>query len=622
MDNAARPRLMLGPGDLPALRTKVKRAPWREMWARLIADAERDDRAQPGTRAEGDYGHATAAQRCAFLYTVSGDDGWARKARAHVEPLLADPRWADRTQKGLTLYYTGKAVALAYDLCHGAPSWDAAFRAGLAAKLRAQADAVFEHGGAEQNTKSASNWQALRFSGAGLMYLTLDLPDAPADLDARIEECYRRVALYLRDNLGEAADAAGWNAEGLGYTYYAMGNGVCPFALALRRRRRDRDLRDACHAARRTLWTCYAALVKTRTGLWRPDFGDDNPGTDFEGTLGWAFDWCPPEILPGLRWWYDRTVGARGDRTYDHGRFGTISSLLCYPDPARTPEAGPMTLPAWRRLFLDTGGNGYFTWRNRYRDAGDVVAQVYVKRRGDRGHNGPDALSFRIVGLDALWAVGGGRYGPKVNGQDVYLRSMNTLYPSDPDGPLTISREAGKVVGTPPEARVDGGGHLVAAIDRSNVGVRGHVRRFVADFSARSGAEAVFIVCDTSEDGRLWQMCTLEPNRVQIDGPNAFLITGPTGNTLRGTVLYAAGPPALRTGTRPRGSKAGPYENNRFVLSDSADGCHLVVLTLARAGRPHPPVKAIGEWGARPRGMVTIGGLTVTFDVDNVRATY
>jgi hypothetical protein len=155
--------------------------------------------------------------------------------------------------------------------------------------------------------------------------------------------------------------------------------------------------------------------------------------------MGFAFAFCPPELHPGMKFWYDRTVGLRGDRTFDNARFGTIASILYYPGAA-VPEKDPMTMPGWRALFLDPAGNGFFTWRNRYRDTGDLVAQVYVKRRGNRGHSGPDALSFRILGLDTLWAVGGGRYGPKWNGQDAYLRSMNTLYPADPDSRLEISR--------------------------------------------------------------------------------------------------------------------------------------------------------------------------------------
>jgi hypothetical protein len=612
MTLAENPGLLFGRADLPALRAKVRTEPFKSMVERLIADAERDDRATPGTTAAGDYGEATAAHRCGFLYTLTGDDAWARKARDYATKRLEDPTWADRGVKGLTLYYVGKSIALTYDWCRDAPSWDPSFQSEVARKLRLQADAIFESGGTEQNTNRASNWQALRFSAAGLCYLALGGNDT-AD---RVRECYRRAADYLAQNLGESPLSRGWNIEGLGYTYYAMGNGICPFGIAVQRRYPDLDLRREVAASRYTLWTCFATLTKSAGGLIRPDFGDDNPGTDAEGTLGFAFYYCPPNLLPGLRYWYDRTVGTKGERTFDHGRFGTISSILYYPE--KIAETEPLQIAEWRSLFQDSGGNGYFTWRNRYRDSNDLVAQVYVKLRGNRGHNGPDALSFRIVGRDTFWATGGGRYGPKLNGQDAYLRSMNTLYPSDPDGPLQISSESGRVVESTPLNR-DGGGTLVSAIHRSNVGVRGHTRRFAADFSGRGGAPGVFIVCDTSVDGLFWQLCTLEQNRLQVTGERTFLITGPTGSTLQGTLLYAAGKPRIQTGTRIRGSTVGAYKNNHFVHFRSEDGCFLVVFTIAEKGKRHPDVFATGVWGSKPHGVVQVGRLHAFVDGDSLR---
>lgn len=612
MDISSRAGLLSGRADLPALRAKVRAQPFRSMVERLITDAERDDRATSGTTAFGGYGEATAAQRCGFLYALTGEDAWALKARGYATKRLQDPQWADRSLKGLSSYYVGKSVALTWDWCRSAPSWDESYQREVAEKLRQQADMIFESGGTEQNTNRASNWQALRFSSAGLCYLALN-DDATED---RIRECYRRVADYLAQNLGDSPASRGWNIEGLGYTYYAMGNGVCPFGIAVQRRYPELDLRNESAAARCTLWTCFATLTKTASGLIRPDFGDDNPGTDTEGTLGFGFYYCPSDLLPGLRYWYDRTVGAKGEKTFDHGRFGTISSILYYP--AQIAENDPLQIPAWRALFQDKGGNGYFTWRNRYRDSNDLVAQVYVKLRGNRGHNGPDALSFRIVGKDTFWATGGGRYGPKLNGQDAYLRSMNTLYPSDPDGPLQINGESGRIVGDP-SLGSDGGGTLVSAIPRNNVGVRNHTRRFAADFSGRGGAAGVFVFCDTSTDGLFWQLCTLEQNPVIVTGEHTFLITGPTGSTLQGTILYSAGSPRLRTGKRLRGSEVGVYKNNNFIHFLSDDGCYLVVLTIAEKGRRHPEVSATGAWGPDPRGLVKVGRLQVLFDGDSVK---
>jgi hypothetical protein len=606
------PRLFFGPGELPALRAKIKREPFRGMLEVLRTCAVgRGNRGAARYNPRDTYDQSTAAQRCAFLYAVTGDDRWAKAARRLVAMRVGDSGridgWANRRIKGLRLYFHGSKVAMAYDWCFGAPSWDKAFCGAVSAKLKEQADVILRSGGGQQNRSPASNWQGGRFAAAGLCYLATDEPYPERDL----AHCFGRVQRYLQSNLGASDASRGWNIEGLGYTYYPMGNYVGPFGVAMARRDPARDVRKTCAAARWTLWTVYAACTPAMGGI-RPDFGDDNPGTGFEGTLGLAFWYCDPALHPGLVYWYDRMDGAKGRRCYDWDRGGTIWSILYHPG-GRVAEKDPMTIPQWREGFVDLGGNGLFTYRNRYGDGADMVAQVYVKLRGNMGHSGPDALSFRVIGLGTAWAVGGGRYGRG----NVFTQSMNTLYPHSPDRRPRTSGGSGRLAATP-LSRGDGGGHLVCSIPVSNVGVRGHKRRFIADYSAAGGAEAVYVICDTSDDGRWWQLCSLEEHRVVARG-NAFVVTAPNGNTMRGTVLHPSGNLRLRIGRRLRGT---PFNRtnrrNSYVHLQSDDGDYLVVLTCARKGRGHPKVSASGTWSGEPKGTVTVGRFTVAIDGDAI----
>lgn len=600
---AEHPRLMFGADDVAGLREKIQREPFKSMFTRLKADARMNNWGTAPIDMSSDYDRIIAGQREAFLYVLTGNDAHAKFAREMVERAINDNRWANRRTKGLSLYVNGMYVALIYDWCYGAPSWDEAFRKTVSQKLLQQADTVFDHGGAEQNRNSASNWQGLRFSTAGLMYLATD-----EEFDrAKLERAYANTQRYMRDNMGPDAKSAGWNIEGLGYTYYPIGNGVAPFAVAMHRADPSKDLRTTSAGTRMTLWTCFAALIKNANGgMFRPDFGDDNPGVNFEGTLGFAFWFCPPELHPGLAWWYDRTVGMGGNKSFDNSRFGIISSILFHPGDTVKP-ADPMTIPAWRDAFLDTGGNGFFTFRNQYLDENDVVVQLYAKLRGNRGHSGPDALSFRIAGLNTIWATGGGRYGPKTGGVDVYQRSMNTLYLADPDGPLRSSGSSGKVVGEP-RLFDTGGGTVTLSINPNNLGVANHTRRMLTEFGqSRTDPHAAVVIVDTSDNGKVWQMVTLEPNKITTSG-NTFTITGVDGSTLRGTVLYPdARNVSFKTGTRIRGSKAFDIERNNFVHFSSDDGCHVVVLTLAKKGQSHPKVSLDGTFGKAPNGTITVG---------------
>lgn len=603
---AEHPRLLITKKEIPALREKVKKEPFATMLRSLEAGVDADNWGV-GTASRG-YDTLIAAHRHAWLYVIKNDDSHAKKARAAVEQSITEREWANPRQKGLTLYVEGLYVSMIYDLCYGAPSWDAAFSEKVSKEIKRQADVIFKSGGSEQNGSPASNWQALRWSNAATCYMATD--EAINEKD--IEACYGRVVRYLRENLGSDS-SKGWNIEGLGYMYYPMGNGVCPFAIAYSRRT-GKDIRKDAPQIQYTLWTGYAAMVPTPMGLLRPDFGDDNPGTNAEGTMGFAFHFSDPALVPGLKYWYDRTVGIKGEKTFDRSRFGTIASILYYP--ADVAEKNPLDIPAWRDAFIDLGGTGYFTYRNQYKDNTDIVGQLYVKLMGNKGHNGPDALSFRIVGLDTIWATGGGRYGPKLNGQDAFVRSMNTLYPSDPDGRVAISDQSGKVVGKP-VINGDGSGSMTANIKQNNVGTKNHTRRFAASFDKALGASAAFVISDTSDDGQVWQMVTLAPNKIATGG-NTFTITNPQGHTLRGTVLYPA-KTEFKTGTRIRGSNAGDIKENNFVHFGSSDGDYLVVLTIAPKGASHPKVAATGNLGGdAPAGTVTVGGVTFTISGDAI----
>ncbi|HYE05061.1 MAG TPA: hypothetical protein VEL07_05995, partial [Planctomycetota bacterium] len=457
------------------------------------------------------------------------------------------------------------------------------------------------------------NWQGLRWSSAGLCYLATD-DTYPA---ANATQCFTKVKRFLAENMGTSGASRGWNIEALGYTMYPWGT-VGPYGIAAKRLS-GLDIREAAPAAvDHTLWTVYAAACRIQSrrpgtfGL-RPDFSDDHPEHIGEGSYGLAFHYCPTALKPGLVSWYDRMVGIGGDRTFDNARAGTIYSILFHPGTAIAAR-DPSSIPEWRSAMLDTGGNGMFTFRDSYLDAGDVLAQVYGKLRGSAGHNGPDGLGFRIIGLGAPFAVGGGRY----SSGNPYYRSQNSLYPVDPDGTLTVNNNPGTVVGTP---MFDGKrGSVVLRAATTNLNVKAHTRRFLSDFSAESGARAVFVVSDTSDDGKYFQFCTLPANTIQTAG-NTFTITAANGASLRGTVIHPA-TAVFATGERARGS-AYPYlgtdhSNNRFIHSRSDDGDHLVVMTLVPAGGTHPAITGLRGSGANGSRSFSVGGTTYGIDGDRV----
>jgi hypothetical protein len=604
------PRLLFDAKDVPALREKIKQEPFKSMVAKLQADLDKDEWANNPSDMTRAYDLSVIAQRAGFLYVLTGDDKFAKKARELVAQRIADKKdWANGGTKGLALYWHGSRVALTYDFCAGAPSWDKEFCATVSAALKKQGDVIQKAGDSGQNASPASNWQGSRYGAGGLCLLATD-EEVPA---ADIEACYSRVVRFLDANIGNNDKSRGWNSEGLGYTYFPMGNYVGPFGVAMARRFPDKDIRKM-PATRWTYWTTFAALLKTANyGTIRPDFGDDNAGTTGEGAYGLAFYYAPEALLPGIKYVYDRFWGLAGEKNFDSARAGTIYSILYYP--ANLAEKEPLSIPAWRDGFVDVGGNGFFTYRNSYGKPTDMVAQMFLKLRTPGGHGGPDALSFRIQGLDTAWAVGGGRYGPKIGGSDAYWLSQNTVYPNDPDQGVKCTNDRGRIVGTP-FLSDNGGGHLVSSIGQNNVGVGNHKRWFIADYGPASGAAATYVIADASNNGKFWQLCTLEDNVITTSG-NKFTITAKNGAVLTGTVLYPTGDVKLKTGKRKRGSGF-VTDNNNFVHCQSADGSYVVVLTVTPKGVAVPPVAVTGTWGQSPDGTVKVGGFSVTIKDDAI----
>jgi hypothetical protein len=620
---ADHPRLLFSASDVPALQAKMTQEPWASMYSRLVADAEvatRGETDAANSTTANKYFSAYRASKCGFLYVLTGDDAWAIKAKTYTGNVL-NGAWANTGAGGLQLYMHNKHIAQAYDFCYNAPSWST-YRTTVSTALKQNSDVIYSNGGTSQNTSTASNWQGLRYATAGLGYLATD----DAFTAGNLTTCYTKVKTYCDSNMGTTA-ASGWNFEGLGYTYYPWGMGVGPFGIAYQRMVPASDLRTANPNVPLTFWTTVAANALFRSiqndvpnvaliGS-HPDFTDDNNHTIGEGSYGLAFHYLPTALKPGFAWMYNRMRGSAGDASWDNDRAGTIYSYLYHPGGALT-EQNPMTIPAWRTLFKDTTGNGHNIFRNRYQDQDDIVAAINLRLRSAGGHSGPDGMSFRISGMGSPFAVGGGRYGTGNN----YFRLQNTIYPINPGTTSpTDNLNVSTVVTTAntPSFQSNGSGSIVAKVATSNVNTKNHTRRWLADFSATSGASAAFVCADTSDDGKWWQYVTVDGVCTISSSGNSFTVTGPRGS-LKATVVYPASA-SFTVGTLARGSEfffnGIRYATDRYINFQSADGDHLVVMTIVPPGGVHPAVASVSGSAVTDR-TVSIGGLQVRVNGDDI----
>ncbi|MCD8483698.1 MAG: Ig-like domain-containing protein [Verrucomicrobia bacterium] len=618
------PRLFFTANDIPELRYRSTQYPFNEM-----VDSLRDARNHNGDYLPFDpnhsYSRSMRAKINAFLYVLTGDEQYALAAREDVEWVIAGNgfAWADPSLMGLRSYWMATHVALAYDWCATSPHWDDAFLFQVSKSLLDIAKVIINNGGTEQNTSATSNWQGARGAAGGLALLATDSRFDSALLDA----AYTRVRNYINQGIGTHPETRGWAPEGLGYTYYPFGLFVGPFSEAMARVD-GRDLRQETAISevyRAMLQAPTAAVNVYDYGGIKPDWANDNMHIRGEGVYGQAFFFVNPDLLPAARWIYDRLQGplARDRARWDDTRGGTIWSFLHYP--AHIAEQDPMEFYAWQRTKSDQHGIGITTFRNQYDGADDILAQFKARLFAVGGHDGPDGLGFRIIGNDTAWVVGGGRDEP---GKRI---GQATVYPVEPGSQLAgnTNLNTGTLVGTP-LVRVDGGGHVIAQMAINNMNVSAHKRWFVTDFDQQAtGAEAAFIVADTTSNGTWWQLPTSPFNTISSTG-NTFTITAPNGATLQGTVLHPADA-TISHGSRSRGSGFAPLQGgsladintlnpeiatNNFVAVQGSGGQFLIAFTIQPAGDPHPPVTRTS--GTVANASIQIGNRTYTLLADDV----
>lgn len=640
------PRLFFNAADVPAYRAKANTAPWSDMLASIEWNLERC--LTTGYDSRIPSVHAMAALH---LFRDSGPApaNWSEQAKLAALYLISapdasgNPVWAVNGYKSLTRAGRGLRVAIAFDICHSAwtgqtipatfvagdgatytvpaPYAGMALNAGISLALKNNADSLVASGGSEWpgDTKTANNWFAVRYGTALLSYLACDEPES--GWSTNYNTCLNKLRTHYAANLTTRADTGGWNPEGVAYAQYP-GYFTFPMLYALKKIK-GIDLTNEIPALNKTLWATYQGLLPidrysrttapgdTRLG-WakglRPDFTDDHNAWDPEGTAALAFAFAPEAYKPGLKWIFRRTCGDLGDQTWDTSSGNGLWSLLFYPNDLA--EQNPSAV--WGKTYQDPS-YGVYVFRNRYQDANDFVLQTHGNYRLNLGgHDGPDALSFRIYGLGVPWTVGSGRTTDP--------RGQTTLFPADPE---TVTSMTKRLVPSLVDKflRANGDGYTVMNIDTSDTGVDNQTRRIVTDYSGASGAPGFFVVSDASNNGSHWRLNTPSFNTVTTSG-STFTITSPDGQVMTAKVVWPPSP-VFRTGTfnRPPSlrykdinySSGNNYTTiNKWIdFAGNGDGRFVVAIAITGNGAPVPAINAAGTGDQQ---TITAGTRTITLN--------
>jgi len=591
--NFLHPRGLLLKEEVPEIRLRVKSEPFKSMALALKMTTE-----EMNLKSNKNISDSSELARLyAYMYILTGNNVEGEKAWLYTSAVINNKDiFCNPVSRGLNRARLLRNIAEAYDLCYEV--WDNDKRILVSEKLIYVIMTTSSNMGYDANYSIESNWMGVRYGAVYFASLVCDDFSATSDIRSRLLpyqwDANKRLGEHMKANL----NSNGWNTESLSYFSYNW-SFIGPALVAFKNHYQNRFDSYIVTEAHNALWGYSTASVSIRGingKVTQPDFSDDDPmGDYFPLALGLRL--FPESQKPALLWMINYLSSID---TWSAEKVQPFYNIIWHPVniSAENPEKA-----GWLTYYDPEQGIAFF--RNRFLDKNDILSALTATANRVRGHQGEDNLGFRIIGLGSIWAVGAGRTG--------YVAGQSTLFPAEKiSDTLTGFSTKGKVLNIKLEK--DGSGSMT--VTGSCVGVKNHTRTMVTDYSKRSGAEAVIIISDISDNGRKWRMNSPEFNNLKIldDG---FLLTSPEGSELKAVVFTDA--EALRVtsekihyGGNTVQNNSGIAYNDRAYNWTNAIDCNTkgkisVVFTLQPKGAEHPPVSLVNDQ------QIKVGNIIYTY---------
>lgn len=518
----------------------------------------------------------------AYLYALTSEEGWASSCYSAIETLSEDPEFLKNPMSfGLTRAAILSSVSQAYDLCY--EGWSEKQRGFVADLVFDLMQSVNANMGPLSNNKLESNWMGVRYGS--VLFAAIVLNDSlNASLGRReLLNAYKwDTQQRLKDHVLASYTTRGWFVESMGYQIYD-GSFVWPAIIALQNSLSEGVIQfkewvpGLLQGYRQNVTGTVAINTGRGMGI-KADLADDNPMAGFQG---WAF-WqrlLPAGNQEAVRWMHRYLL--------EPDAFKNRSTDLFYSVLFAQSPIGGYNPASGGFLNYCEPEQGVVMFRNQFRDSTDIVATFNTSSKRYGGHAGPDNLTFRLTGLGTLWVVGGGRTGDPTG--------QTNLFP--PKETIPIGR--GWTEGQLDRYSFEGGNGSGFAIGSGScLGVDGHHRLLLADYSERSGAKAVFVVRDHSLNGAVWRMHTPGFNHVELIA-DGVMVHAPNGSTLKITVPGMTEPEiqlgSVRYGGSTQRHNPGIFFNGQAWYDNHLIDIHcekeiLVVITLQPTGCLHPEI--------------------------------
>jgi hypothetical protein len=568
------PFVLVSADELSGIRPRINNEPYLSMFERL---KQNEQELSPGI--DDIYQHIHLIRLRTFIYALNEDVQMAQNCFNLIEEISQDSVYVQNPFSfGLTRAAILQDLSLAYDFCYS--GWNHDQRVFVADLLYQLMLSVNANMGREANYRLESNWMGVRYGSA--LFAAIALNDTlnqfrEKAVTAHIWDTKER----LRDHIHASHTADGWFVETLGYQAYD-GKFIWPALIAFQNFHRkgaiqlDEFAPRILPAFRQHITGTVAIPSSGGVGV-KPDLANDNVMAGFKQWPMWM-RLVDPTHHAHLKWMNDYIYQGDFFRRADDFFYSILFS-----DPS--VETINPSSAGFLNYVEETVG--VLMFRNQFKDSSDIVATFNTSATRFPGHSGPDNLTFRITGLGNIWAVGVGRTGDPT-GQTLLFPEKNKI-----EVPRPIP--AGNLDGFKFSGG-DGSGYAIGS--GSCVGVNNHSRIFMADYTVKSGAKAVFVVKDQSDDGRIWRMHTPGFNKV-VKTDDGVLITAPNGSTMRITVPGIKHP-VIHIGNVRYGGETirhnpgvgfhGESYFDNILIDIECDKNILVVMTLQEPGKSHPEI--------------------------------
>jgi hypothetical protein len=425
-------------------------------------------------------------------------------------------------------------------------------------------------------------------SGELIQHLTLYGEEGYPD-----DQAERRILFLLNElklHLDHSYSPSGYMQEGLGYLAYTLP--ILGPAVYLTK---DMGISIFDESWSRPDWHNLAlhtiSLRKKRISL---QFGVADSINSYSGFMPYIFNSTnDSNIKAALKWLYDRTMGINSSSPIYDGK-DMNAALLYYPYeiPAQQPS---IVFPRSSSMIIDNV-DGFYEFRNRYRDQNDVLIAFISRNRRRGGWNANETFALSIISHDTIWA--------RMPGKEFFFNNLTTKFstplidgwprepPKGKNGAYT--RAAIAFTG-------QGGGYV--SIDASvNFNITRAQRDILVDMVTRGNIDTIIAIqdqfIDTISHSWHWQLSP-DPAETNITLGNEnnlsiFIINGRNGSWLKGW-LY--------------NDQDATYNNTKDLLRIIKYGFNANFKIVMALGMGSVPV------ATRTTSGLNIAGVCINFDI-------